>query len=362
MRLGRPDRVPVSLYEMTHLRTDGWSNREPSYAPLLELQQTLGDSFLMTDVDVTHVTKDPNAVRSSREMDDTGVETTTVLPTPTGDLTTVFRRDPSVATNWQIKPYIESADDVRKFLSIPVEPFDVDLAPLRRTLERVGEDGMVLIGPGDPLGNVVGMFHYDCFLMTLLEHEDLILEMLSVTTDRMTHGLKQVCDAFDNVAVRFWGPEYASAPLLNPKVYFPKLVVPFLAPLIEMVNDSGNLSIVHSHGRLDDILETIADMRPSALEPLEVLPATTADVTMADIKRRVGDRVCLMGGLQANELERKNPEYVEARVKDILAAAMDGGGYALIPTASPISIPLASNVVANYEAYFNTARQYGAYV
>ena len=77
----------------------------------------------------------------------------------------------------------------------------------------------------------------------------------------------------------------------------------YTAPLIEIVNASGNYSIVHCHGRLNDILEPIADMRPHALEPLEVLPTTTADLSMADVKRRIGERVCLMGGIQAAELE-----------------------------------------------------------
>ena len=67
----------------------------------------------------------------------------------------MYRKDPDVATAWQIKPYLENIDDVRKFLSIPVDPFKADLTRLKVTISRAGDEGMVLLGPGDPLGHVV---------------------------------------------------------------------------------------------------------------------------------------------------------------------------------------------------------------
>ncbi len=355
------DRVPVSLYELTHLAEDSWYLDEPTYAPLLDMQRQGGDSFVMTDVPVAPLTNDPDAVsRESETVEESAVITTT-LQTPKGGLTEVRRRDPSIATSWLIEPYLKTPDDVRKFLSIPVEPFEPDMSALESAVTRAGDEGMVLVNCGDPIGHVLGLFHYVGFLMMLMEHEGLVLELLRVTSERMRCGLGHVCRAVEQVAFRFWGPEYAAAPLVNPKVYFPKLVVDFTGPLVEMVNASGNYSVIHSHGRLDDILEMIADMNPHALEPLEVLPASTADVTMADVKRRIGDRLCLMGGIQANELENETPDYIEARVKDILDAAKPGGGFVLIPTSTPIGIPLDERIVRNYQAYFEAARKYGLY-
>ena len=134
----QPDRVPVSLYEFSHLCPDGWANEQPSYAPLLALQQRWGDSFLFAEPDVAHVTADGNVVAGSAETGGGTVEMVRRLETPAGELRSVVRREPHVATIWQIEPFIKDADDVRRFLSIPVEPFEVDLNGVRESLARAG--------------------------------------------------------------------------------------------------------------------------------------------------------------------------------------------------------------------------------
>ncbi|MFB3893020.1 MAG: uroporphyrinogen decarboxylase family protein [Phycisphaerae bacterium] len=355
-----PDRAPITIYEMSHLAADAWYLREPSCRPLLDAQRNLGDSIVMTGLPVMRFLDDPNAVRDSSKMVGRSTVITRTLRTPKGDLTAVSRRDPGVATTWQLKAYIESPDDARKFLSLPVEPYAVDVSGLKAQIERAGDEGLVNVSLGDTLGYVVSLFHYDRFAMMLVDDEPLVMELMRVTYERLRQGLAQACRQVRGVAFRFWGPEYAGPSLLHPR-YFRKLVVDFLAPLIEMVNQSGNYSIVHCHGRLDAILEMIAEMRPHALEPLEVLPAVTADVAMADIKRRIGARVCLMGGVQASELETRPAEYVTARVREIMLAAKDGGRYVMLPTGGPIRTPVPPEVVRNYQAYFAAGREFGGY-
>lgn len=357
----RPDRVPVSLYEMSHLNLGGWYLGEPSAQPLLDAQRELGDSILMVDLRMLAYVEDQNVIRDASAMSALTTVTTETIRTPKGDLTASYRIDPGVATRWQVKAFIDDEHDIRKFLSIPVEPHKVDISPLTRQIAHAGQDAFVEVSLGDVLGYVSGMFHYDRKVMLLMEHEDLFMEMLRVTSERLVPALRQVCSQVKGVGFRFWGAEGAGAPLMNPRRYFGPLVVNYTAPLIEIVNASGNYSIVHCHGRLNDILEPIADMRPHALEPLEVLPATTADVSMADVKRRIGSRVCLMGGIQAAELETLPADKLAARVLEVMSAAKGDGGYVMLPTGTPIQIPISPKIARNYRTYFETARQSGDY-
>jgi uroporphyrinogen decarboxylase len=246
-------------------------------------------------------------------------------------------------------------------MSLRPTPVAPDVRPVLDLQRRLGEDGLVILGPGDALGLVCGMFHFDDFVAALLEDEGLILEMLRAVSERLNEGLRKVCSQVTGVCVRFWGPEYAGAPLLNPHRYFGKLVVEFDREAVRIVNESGNFSVVHCHGRLADILDGIAELRATALEPLEVLPAATADVTIEQVKRRLGDRMCLMGGIQAAELELLSPEGVAARVREILEAAAPGGGFILLPTSAPIEYPLSPRLVENYRAYFQAAHDHGRY-
>ena len=64
LRGGRPDRVPVTIYEHSPF-SDDWPNREPSYAPLIELEARFGDSFVRAPIDCPVFLGDPNVVRGT---------------------------------------------------------------------------------------------------------------------------------------------------------------------------------------------------------------------------------------------------------------------------------------------------------
>jgi uroporphyrinogen decarboxylase len=55
-----------------------------------------------------------------------------------------------------------------------------------------------------------------------------------------------------------------------------------------------------------------------------------AKVDMAEAKRLVGDRVCLMGNLDPSEvLHRGSPERVEREAQSVISAAAPAGGLIL---------------------------------
>ncbi|HXK58892.1 MAG TPA: uroporphyrinogen decarboxylase family protein [Acidobacteriota bacterium] len=355
-----PDRVPVSIYEMSHLALGAWYLGEPSAQPLLDSQRELGDSIVKIELNIVRWIDDPYAVQSRSEMVGDSTLTTQTIRTPQGDLTAVYRTDPGVATTWQVKPFVESVEDARKFLSISAENHRVDLEPLRRQISHAGEDAFVVVSLGDTLGYVVSLFHYDNFALMLMDDEALIMDMMRLTHQALRAGLEQVCAEARGIGFRFWGPEYAGPTLLHPR-YFEKLVVNFLSELIPIVRDSGNYAVLHVHGKLRGILDMIEALHPHALEPLEVLPAATADVSMEELKERLGGKVALWGGIQCNELDNETPEYIDVRVKEIMAAGKAGGGYLMLPTGEPIEIPISPQIAINYRAYFEAGRKYGGY-
>ena len=89
LRGGVPDRVPVTMYEHS-LYNDGWATREPSYAPLLELESRYGDSFVRAPIDVPIFLEDPNTVTGLEEKHaDGSIVRTTELDTPKGKLRSI---------------------------------------------------------------------------------------------------------------------------------------------------------------------------------------------------------------------------------------------------------------------------------
>ena len=69
---------------------------------------------------------------------------------------------------------------------------------------------------------------------------------------------------------------------MNPHIYFPRYVVERDREATKVIHETGNLSVIHCHGRLSAVLEMIADTGADAVEPIETLPMSTADVTLAE--------------------------------------------------------------------------------
>ncbi len=346
------DRIPVSTYEF-HPFGGCWAAEEPSYRPLLELQRDLGDTFVFAP-SVTALLGDPNQIRTGVERTQREGITRQTVPTPRGDLTSVSRTDHGVATSWTLKHFIETDEDIDRFLSIPYRFVAPDLPEVRRLKEEAGDRGLLLFSIGDPLGVISGLCDYTFFVTRIAMDLGLARELLD-RGSRFVHDTVQwINSGFRDVCVRFWGPEYCGAPLMDPRKLFRPLVVERLAPLVKLAHAGGNIAMIHCHGRLDALLEMILETEADALEPLEVLPATTADMTMADIRHRVGDRMCLAGGMQALDLDTGTQELIRRRVRSIIDA-VGTRGLILLPTSTPLEIPLPSRIVENYRAMFEEA-------
>jgi uroporphyrinogen-III decarboxylase len=112
------------------------------------------------------------------------------------------------------------------------------------------------------------------------------------------------------------------------------------------------------HGRLRDNLEHVAAMCPHALEPIECLPYGTADVTLAEVKGRIGDRICLMGNIQEALLHLGTPQEVEAQVRQAIDEGAADGGLILIPTDVAFT-PLTAGKADNLMAFLRAGHRFG---
>jgi uroporphyrinogen-III decarboxylase len=104
------------------------------------------------------------------------------------------------------------------------------------------------------------------------------------------------------------------------------------------------------------ILDLIADSGAAAVETLA--PQTMrGDVDLREAKRRVGDRICLIGGFdQFNVLARGTGRDIEAHVRDCIESAATGGGYILCASDHFFTCP-----PENLRAYVTLAHRYGSY-
>jgi len=350
------DRVPVTLYEF-HDFGGCWAAAEPSYRPLLDLQASLGDAFVFMP-SAPSLLGDPNQIRTSMQLTERSGVVQRRVETPRGPLTSASRSDPGTVTTWTLKHFIETDEDIERFLSLPYQFTPPGEAEVRRLDAAAGDRGLPLFSIGDPLGVISGLCDFTFFVTRIAPDARLAGDLLDRASRFLADTIDWIGERLRDVCVRFWGPEYCGAPLMDPRRFFRPLVLERLSPLVKRTQATGNAAVVHCHGRLDALLEMILETGADALEPLEVLPVSTADVSMADVKRRVGGRMCLAGGMQASDLELASPQVVRERVRDVLAAA-GPRGLILLPTSAPLQIPLPQRVLDNYRVMFETAREAG---
>ncbi|MEW6251870.1 MAG: uroporphyrinogen decarboxylase family protein, partial [Planctomycetota bacterium] len=360
LRRGQPDRVPVTMYEYSHHVAD-WPSRDPSYAPLLDLEARYGDTLVWWPHGFP-VFFEPRWFRRTQTTGrDGSVTTTTDVDTPRGPLHAVSRRAPGVMTGWQIEPLVKSDADIDRILSLPDPAVEFDAAAWRALEQRVGEAGLLSLNPGDALGHVAGLFDFQDFVLRCCRDDGPVRALLARAQEHLLRGMRHCGTVVKDAPVRLWGPEYCGPPLMNPRRFFTRYVVEPDRALTELIHATGNFSVIHCHGRLRDLLDHFVEIGADALEPIETLPMPTADVTLAEVKQRIGHRLCLMGAVQARTLECGSPDDMRREVQAALRDAGPGGGFIVLPTSAPFMTPLTPICLANARVIYETVHDCGRY-
>jgi len=123
----------------------------------------------------------------------------------------------------------------------------------------------------------------------------------------------------------------ASSTVISPRL-FEQFVAPYDSELIRLAHSVGQRIIYHTCGGMMPILELIADIGPDAMETFTPR-GMGGDVDLAEAKRRIGNRVCMIGGLdQFHYFYNCAPDETRAAVRHCFETAGPGGGYILSPS------------------------------
>ncbi len=134
---------------------------------------------------------------------------------------------------------------------------------------------------------------------------------------------------------------------------FGEFVQPYLAEVIRRYRELGFYSIKHTDGNIMPILDRIADCRPDALHSLD----PQGGVDIAEVKRRYGDRMCLIGNVNCAALQTGGPAEIEASVRCALEHGMPGYGY-IFSTSNCVYTGLP---LERYEFMVDLWKRHGVY-
>jgi len=352
LRCEQPDRVPIFIYLNPYV--ESWHTKDPSYADLLQACEQYADVIYAWGFPSGFFHTAAEVEVESRELPDGSTEH--VRHTPAGPITSITK------SGWRgagtTKRWIAEPEDAERVLSIPYVPQRPDLTPFLETRERLKHRCVSQVTFPDPIC-IAGLIDEIALATWTIEHRDLIRRMLDTACERILDELRYCLDNDVGPVYYFNGPEYALPPLMSP-ADFEEFVVEYDTKLIERVHSyPGRYVIVHSHGRVGSFLERFAAIGMDGLNVLE--PPPIGDTIMSDAKRRIGDRVCLIGNIQYDDLARGTEGDVERLVAEAIRQGATGGGFILSPCASPYERPLPAKASRNLIHYLRMGRKYGQY-
>jgi hypothetical protein len=254
--------------------------------------------------------------------------------TPRGELAMVLQSNEHTA--WVTEHLIKQKKDIDLIGEFVTAP-KCDVQAVNREARAFGERGLVRshICCFDVFGQPGTWQDAACLVgierLILDAHDDpaWVHELLRILQRRkLVYASSLSGAAFDLIEL---GGGDASSTVISPRL-FDEFVAPYDEPIIAAAHEAGQRIVYHTCGGMMAFLERVATMKPDAMETFTPR-GMGGDTDLAEAKRRIGSRVCMIGGLdQFHFFTGCTPGETRREVRRCFKAAGEGGGFILSPS------------------------------
>lgn len=183
--------------------------------------------------------------------------------------------------------------------------------------------GMGIVGQyGDIFTMTWEMMGFEAFSLAVYEEPDLVNDLNQRLGEIVVAMFERM--AADPAVDALWYSDdiaYASGLMVSPAI-LRRYFFPWLKTIGDLARAAGKPLIYHTDGVLFDIMNEIIACGVDALHPVE-----PKAMDLAEVKRRYGDRLCLIGNVDVDMLARGTEQEVRDQVRKNIAAAWNGTGY-----------------------------------
>ncbi len=251
---------------------------------------------------------------------------------------------------------IKTRDDWEKNKHLLIPSRDrINWDSVAQAYKRIRERGKFLcFSGGVGYQATTGKIHLENMLMAMATDPEWIKDAINTGAD-LTLGLfKMLIDEgykFDGC----WSSDdlgYRNGLMFSPQE-FRDLVLPAHKRLCDFCHENGVFAILHSCGNFNEVVPDLIEIGWDCLQPLEV----KAGMDVIELKRKFGDRISLMGGIDVRVMADGTDEELEEEIGKKITIAKENGGYIY---HSDHSVP--DNVsFQRYQQVIKLVNQYGSY-
>ena len=265
---------------------------------------------------------------------------------------TAAERERQVAENAELFARVAERFDyaIVRIWGIEGTPEEPEL--IRRVCRLVGDRRLVAVSAdgtfGIPSGEQMAEFCYQ-----LADRPEEVHELYRRRQAETAARIRRVVAA--GAECIYMNSDYCfnSGPFLRPAL-FAEFVTPYLRQQVTVTHQEGALAIKHTDGNILPILEELLACEVDVIQSLD----PQAGIDLAEVKRLVGNRVCLAGNVNCALVQSGTPEEVTREAIATMAKGKPGGGYIFMSSNTIFEgVPLA-----NYLAMWEVWRHYGVYV
>lgn len=193
---------------------------------------------------------------------------------------------------------------------------------------------------------------YENFCMNLILNPAFVKRLIDKVQEIQYAGIQKVI-TIPNVAA-VWGVDdiaFGTGTMISPKdlrEYF----FPWYKKVGKLCHDHGVYLFYHTDGLIWDVMDDLIDTGIDALHPID---PTCMDIE--EVKKRVGDKLCIIGNISNELLMNGSPEEIIELTKKRIKNLGPGGRYCM---GSGNSVPDWAKI-ENYKAMIDTTLKYGTY-
>lgn len=254
--------------------------------------------------------------------------------TPKKTLTMVLQSNDH--TSWVTERLVKEKDDIEIIAAYAAQP-KCDVEAVNREAAAFGDRGLMrgfinffdVYGQSGCWQDAAVLFGIEDLIFATADDPGWVREFLEVLCRRKLAFIKSLQGARYDVLEHGGGD--ASSTVISPRL-FDQFVAPYDARLTAAAHAAGQRVVYHTCGGMMPLLERLADLGVDALETFTPR-AMGGDTNLQEAKRRIGDRVCLIGGFdQLNFFTGCTPEETRREVRRCFEEAGAGGGFILSPS------------------------------
>ena len=280
------------------------------------------------------------------------------ISTPAGELSDRYKLgDPQSVYGTGSNPHriehlVEQRSDLERLRYLMPEPEAADFAHVAREEESVRDSALVQVRPSWGVDHdFVDAIGINNCMILYYEDREFFDQALRFFHEYHLKALHHACHSGAAVIFGSWY-NFSLGAGWSPAIYRAAFL-PLIKECVNLAHEHGLIYHLYDDGKCTPLLADWADAGVDCVSTLP--PPPMGDVDLADAKREVGSRVCLIGNVDLyNVIMLMRPEDIREVVRRTLQAAAPGGRF-ILSTSDSIR---NGTPIENVCAYMEAAREF----